>query len=333
MLQSGGLMPEVTVRELVTLVTRLHPKPEPVETTLKRAGITQFADQRVDRLSGGQTQRVRFALAICGQSELIVLDERRLQRGQESRRGTPRRLRTRLALDHRMKCVTSSGYLRYPHIHGDLLVFASEEDIWLAPADGGRAWRLSADHAQVSYPRFARDGSRIAWTSWRDGNPEVYAADAEGNDAGRLTYWSDPRTRVTGWTRAGEVLAVSATGQPETYLTWAYAVPLEGSPPRRLPFGPVVDLALEETGTALLTGRMNNELAYWKRYRGRHPRQAVDRHRPGPPLHPGARRPRRPAGQPDADRRAVVLPVRSRGHRQHLLLRAGRQRHPPAYRS
>src|SRR5580700_11664763 len=66
MLQSGGLMPEVTVRELVTLVTSFHPKPEPVDVTLKRAGFAAFADQRVDRLSGGQTQRVRFALAICG---------------------------------------------------------------------------------------------------------------------------------------------------------------------------------------------------------------------------------------------------------------------------
>ena len=164
--------------------------------------------------------------------------------------------------------MTSSGYLRYPHIHGDLLVFASEDDIWLAPADGGRAWRLSADSAQVSYPRFSRDGARIAWTSWRDGNPEVHTADPDGSAAGRLTYWSDARTRVTGWTREGEVLAVSATGQPETHLTWAYAVPLEGAPPRRLPFGPVTDLALEETGTALLTGRMNNEPAFWKRYRG-----------------------------------------------------------------
>jgi ABC-2 type transport system ATP-binding protein len=86
MLQSGGLMPEVTVRELVTLVTKVHPKPEPVETTLKRAGIAAFADQRVDRLSGGQTQRVRFALAICGQSELIVLDEPTTAMDVETRR-------------------------------------------------------------------------------------------------------------------------------------------------------------------------------------------------------------------------------------------------------
>ncbi|HJY93452.1 MAG TPA: ATP-binding cassette domain-containing protein, partial [Streptosporangiaceae bacterium] len=43
MLQSGGLMPEVTVRELVTLVTTLHPKPEPIDLTLKRAGIDKFA--------------------------------------------------------------------------------------------------------------------------------------------------------------------------------------------------------------------------------------------------------------------------------------------------
>src|SRR5271154_2366964 len=167
-----------------------------------------------------------------------------------------------------MNGVTSSGYLRYPHIHGDLLVFVAEDDVWLAPADGGRAWKLSADSAQVSFPRFPPDGSPIAWTGWRDGSAEVYVTDPDGSATSRLTYWGDATTRVTGWTRAGEVLAVSATGQPETHLTWAYAVPLEGAPPRRLPFGPVGDLALEEAGTALLTGRMNNELAYWKRYRG-----------------------------------------------------------------
>jgi len=164
--------------------------------------------------------------------------------------------------------VTSPGYLRYPHIHGELLVFVAEDDVWLAPADGGRAWRLSADSAQVSYPRFSRDGTRVAWTSWRDGNPEVYVANADGSAQARLTYWGDSRTSVTGWTSHDEVLAVTAAGQPETQFTWAHAVPLEGAPPRRLPFGPVADLALETSGTALLTGRMGGDPAHWKRYRG-----------------------------------------------------------------
>src|SRR6202034_4513653 len=65
----------VPVRELVTLVTGLQPRPVPVATTLRRAGIESIADQRVDRVSGGQTQRVRFALAITGECDLIVLDE------------------------------------------------------------------------------------------------------------------------------------------------------------------------------------------------------------------------------------------------------------------
>jgi ABC-2 type transport system ATP-binding protein len=86
MLQSGGLMPEVTVMELVRLVTKFHPNPEPVELTLSRAGINDFKNQRVDKLSGGQTQRVRFALAICGKSELIVLDEPTAAMDVETRR-------------------------------------------------------------------------------------------------------------------------------------------------------------------------------------------------------------------------------------------------------
>ena len=86
MLQSGGLMPEVTVRVLVQLVTGLQPRPVPVSTTLRRAGIESIADQRVDRLSGGQTQRVRFALAIVGDCDLIVLDEPTTAMDVETRR-------------------------------------------------------------------------------------------------------------------------------------------------------------------------------------------------------------------------------------------------------
>ena len=75
MLQSGGLMDDVTVREFLDLITKLHPKPLGTEQLLKRANIEDIADRKVNKLSGGQTQRVRFAVSIAGENDLIVLDE------------------------------------------------------------------------------------------------------------------------------------------------------------------------------------------------------------------------------------------------------------------
>ncbi|MHC3461795.1 ABC transporter ATP-binding protein [Streptomyces flavovirens] len=75
MLQTGGLMEDVTVEELVRLVCDLHPRAYPVGEVLDRAGLTQIAGRMVNKLSGGQEQRVRFALATAGANDLIVLDE------------------------------------------------------------------------------------------------------------------------------------------------------------------------------------------------------------------------------------------------------------------
>ncbi|WP_035845471.1 ABC transporter ATP-binding protein [Kitasatospora azatica] len=75
MLQSGGLMTDVTVRELVQLACDVHPRGHRLDEVLRDAGIEEIAGRRVDKLSGGQEQRVRFALAIAGANDLIVLDE------------------------------------------------------------------------------------------------------------------------------------------------------------------------------------------------------------------------------------------------------------------
>jgi ABC-2 type transport system ATP-binding protein len=75
MLQSGGLMEEVTVRELVGLACDLHPRAYPVDRVLAAADLTAIGDRKVNKLSGGQEQRVRFALATAGANDLIVLDE------------------------------------------------------------------------------------------------------------------------------------------------------------------------------------------------------------------------------------------------------------------
>ena len=48
--------------------------------------------------------------------------------------------------------------------------------MWVAPLDGGRAWRVSADNVPVNHPRISPDGTTVAWTSTRDGAPEVHVA-------------------------------------------------------------------------------------------------------------------------------------------------------------
>ncbi len=64
-----------------------------------------------------------------------------------------------------MNRVATPGYLRFPHVRDDLLAFVAEDDVWLAPADGGRAWRLTSDGGQATHPRFSPDGAVIARTS------------------------------------------------------------------------------------------------------------------------------------------------------------------------
>jgi len=171
--------------------------------------------------------------------------------------------------------VPATGYLRFPHIHDDLIVFTAADAVWLAPATGGRAWRFTAGQGAVT-PRFSADGARLAWSGGKDGGMEVYEASVADGTSTRLTYWGEPLVRVCGWTPDGEVLAVSAAGLPYRQYPWARAVTTElsGGPgaQRLLPFGPVADLSLGAGDAAdtiaLLNGTWEKDPAYWKRYRG-----------------------------------------------------------------
>jgi ABC-2 type transport system ATP-binding protein len=86
MLQSGGIIEDAKVGELLSLVAGLHRDPMPMQEALERAGIADLTNRTIKALSGGQKQRVRFAMAIIPQPDLIVLDEPTTGMDVESRR-------------------------------------------------------------------------------------------------------------------------------------------------------------------------------------------------------------------------------------------------------
>ena len=86
MLQTGGLIRDLSVRELIAMMASLYPDPMDVAEALEVTGLKEIAGQRTHKLSGGQTQRVRFALAIVCNPELLVLDEPTVALDVEGRR-------------------------------------------------------------------------------------------------------------------------------------------------------------------------------------------------------------------------------------------------------
>jgi ABC-2 type transport system ATP-binding protein len=94
MVQTGGLPEGAKVSELIGLFRQLYRGRRSQAELLRLAGLTDIADRRVEQLSGGQTQRVRFALALAGQPELLFLDEPTAALDVEARRGFWQSVRT-----------------------------------------------------------------------------------------------------------------------------------------------------------------------------------------------------------------------------------------------
>jgi ABC-2 type transport system ATP-binding protein len=86
MLQTGQLIRDLSVGELVAMMASLYPSPLDVDEALELSGVREIAAQRTQKLSGGQTQRVRLAVALVSDPQLLVLDEPTVALDVEGRR-------------------------------------------------------------------------------------------------------------------------------------------------------------------------------------------------------------------------------------------------------
>lgn len=160
------------------------------------------------------------------------------------------------------------GYYRHPSIHGDQIVFVCEDDLWSVDASGGVATRLTANPGSQSHPVHSPDGKQLAFISRDEGKLDVHLMDAGGGPSRRLSYFGSI-SRTVGWDRAGTNVIVS-TDYHQPFMGWAHlwSVPVDGSQPRPLSWGPARSVSFQPRGPGVVIGRNAFDPARWKRYRG-----------------------------------------------------------------
>ena len=147
---------------------------------------------------------------------------------------------------------------------GSQLAFSWRGDIWVAPAAGGAARRLTVHEAYDAHPRWSPDGAEIAFTSDRFGNDDVFVVPAAGGVPERITVHSDDDA-LSDWSPDGATLYFSSTRESREPLL--YAVPRAGGRPVRVIRDRAWDAAISPDGQwiAYLRGYTN----WWRRgYRG-----------------------------------------------------------------
>jgi len=161
------------------------------------------------------------------------------------------------------------GYYRFPAIHGDQIVFCSDDDLWSVGIEGGIARRLTVSRTHVARPIFSPDGSRIAFTSADEGGGEIYLVDASGGEPQRLTFTGSVTMATVGWSPDGrEVICATDFSSAFAGDLRLAAVDVRTGHIRPLDLGPALNATWESDGPGMAIARNGMDPARWKRYRG-----------------------------------------------------------------
>ncbi len=161
-----------------------------------------------------------------------------------------------------------SAFYTRPDIHGDMVVFTAEGDLWLGSLSTGDAKRITSDAGLETAAHFSPDGTMLAFTAQYDRGNDVYVMPVSGGSPKRLTY--DPvNTSVLGWTPDGKnVLFRSARVDPTGTLHQIFSVSLDGGLAKKLAVPAGEFAAMRPDGKEMAYVPGSAEWMNWFRYKG-----------------------------------------------------------------
>ena len=127
MLQTGQLIRDLSARELIEMVASLYPAPLPVDDVIELVGLHDIVMRRTQKLSGGETQRVRFALALVSDPQVLVLDEPTVAMDVEARHAFWTTMRDFAARDKTV--IFATHYLEEAEAYADRAVLMAHGSV------------------------------------------------------------------------------------------------------------------------------------------------------------------------------------------------------------
>ena len=134
-------------------------------------------------------------------------------------------------------------FMMNPHVHGDLITFSYQGDIWVVERDGTPVRRLTNHLARDVSPRFSPDGRWIAFSSNRFGNDDVFVVSVEGGAPTQVTFHTTG-DNVEGWTRDGRIMFATTRGSHPFYSP-LYTVSPDGDLP--------IPMEMDQAGNAAVS--------------------------------------------------------------------------------
>lgn len=157
--------------------------------------------------------------------------------------------------------------LRYPAVHGDMVVFSYAGDLWVAKTSGGMARRLTSHPGLEIRPHISDDGKTVAFTGQYDGPPNIYTIPIDGGEPKRLTYDIETDSCI-GWTPSGDVAYASVAGNFINRQQRLWTVDVKGGLPKRTAISEVAELSYFPDGKTVAYNRVPSSGFNWRHYRG-----------------------------------------------------------------